>query len=251
VNTRQRLEQAWAEWRNRNTHLTMLTLRAMAETLREQVPQAARLRLDWSDQGSFLSPVALLRADGSVIDLTYLDGEDREDILTEELMPLAGALDTTAGPVWEQYLPEAPQSRRHNEIYLLDVADVLAATEGLDTDEVTFHDATVSWYPKDARPGADPGGMPSDMYVLDALGVSVLVRRRSASTYVHIDTIDTATGQPLSPVLVEVNNGGESEYPVDGLACPTCGSGEWDFYHHDLARCVNGHQLTAATREQP
>ena len=27
-----------------------------------------------------------------------------------------------------------------------------------------------------------------------------------------------------------------------GPVCPTCGTGEWDWYHNDRARCVNGHE---------
>lgn len=26
--------------------------------------------------------------------------------------------------------------------------------------------------------------------------------------------------------------------------CPTCGTGDWDWYHNDQARCVNGHTWT-------
>lgn len=48
----------------------------------------------------------------------------------------------------------------------------------------------------------------SRMYVLDVLGVSLLIYLRDDGTpYVHVDREDDP-----GPLLVEVNNGGEEEY---------------------------------------
>lgn len=49
------------------------------------------------------------------------------------------------------------------------------------------------------------------MYVMDALGVSVLVREREDGTYVHIED----EGVVRKPLLVEVDNGGEHSYGDD------------------------------------
>lgn len=49
------------------------------------------------------------------------------------------------------------------------------------------------------------------MYVLDALGVTLLVREREDGTYVHVDD-DGDTHPFTGPLLVEVNNGGEHAY---------------------------------------
>lgn len=63
--------------------------------------------------------------------------------------------------------------------------------------------AEITWIPA----GDD---MPySDIYSLDALGVSIIVRRRAASTYVHIDTA-LGNGTPWMPLEVEVDNAGET-----------------------------------------
>jgi hypothetical protein len=51
------------------------------------------------------------------------------------------------------------------------------------------------------------------MYVLDVLGVSLLIRQREDGVYVHID--GDADSQQVSPVLlVEVNNGGEAKHSL-------------------------------------
>jgi hypothetical protein len=70
--------------------------------------------------------------------------------------------------------------------------------------ETKIHDAEVRWYP--AGSGTDDR---SDMYVLEVLGVTLLVRkrgsgRRHTETYVHVES--------RAPVVLEVNNGGTIEY---------------------------------------
>lgn len=71
-------------------------------------------------------------------------------------------------------------------------------------------DASVQIFPPDAEAG-DLG----PMYVLDALGVSLLVRQRADGVYVHIDR-DAESAPPAGtddlPLIVEVNNGGENVY---------------------------------------
>lgn len=77
-----------------------------------------------------------------------------------------------------------------------------------------------------AQPGIDPEvelrAWPPDetagdlgiMYVLEALGVSIIVRDRADGLYVHLCTVDAETPrrQPHLPLVVEVNNGGENQY---------------------------------------
>lgn len=74
--------------------------------------------------------------------------------------------------------------------------------------EAYRHDVRV--FPPDPTAG-DLG----PMFVLDALGVSALVRQREDGMYVHIDR-DAATEAPAGtegqPLIVEVNNGGENTY---------------------------------------
>lgn len=63
--------------------------------------------------------------------------------------------------------------------------------------------AEVRIYPQ--QPGTDDA---SDMYVLDALGVTVLVRRRAdRTTYVHVDT--DGVGAFIGELVYEIRNGGE------------------------------------------
>jgi hypothetical protein len=51
------------------------------------------------------------------------------------------------------------------------------------------------------------------MYVLDVLGVSLLIRQRADGVYVHLDG-DATSHAVSSTLLVEVNNGGESEHSL-------------------------------------
>lgn len=55
------------------------------------------------------------------------------------------------------------------------------------------------------------------MYVLEALGVSLLVRERQDGTYVHVEN----EGVVREPLLVEVNNGGENAYGEDSAPHPS------------------------------
>jgi hypothetical protein len=68
-----------------------------------------------------------------------------------------------------------------------------------------FFGAEIQWFPPDE-------GMPhSPMFVMDALGLSILARQREDASYIHIDTMETAEA-PLLPLAVEVDNGGEATY---------------------------------------
>jgi hypothetical protein len=67
-----------------------------------------------------------------------------------------------------------------------------------------FFGAELRWFSADEEENDH-----SDMYVLDALGISTLVRRRADDTYIHIDTLELP-GPPRMPLAVEVNNGGEA-----------------------------------------
>jgi hypothetical protein len=59
------------------------------------------------------------------------------------------------------------------------------------------------------RYAADGEQPNSDMYVLEALGLRILVRRRAAGSYVHVDTKEAIDRASL-PLYVEVNHGGET-----------------------------------------
>ena len=66
------------------------------------------------------------------------------------------------------------------------------------------YDAEVRIYPQ--APGTDDA---SDMYVLDALGVTVLIRQRTdGSTYVHVD--DDGMDAFKGPLVYEIRNNGEN-----------------------------------------
>ena len=81
--------------------------------------------------------------------------------------------------------------------------------------EFTARDAMVRVFDRSTDVGSDDA---SDMYVLEVLGVSVLVRLRSTSAhpgsrpqlYVHIDN---ETGEPTS-LAVEVAGSGETQYHI-------------------------------------
>jgi hypothetical protein len=51
------------------------------------------------------------------------------------------------------------------------------------------------------------------MYVLDVLGISLLIRQRADGVYVHADS-DATSAAVSSTLLVEVNNSGESEHSL-------------------------------------
>jgi hypothetical protein len=51
------------------------------------------------------------------------------------------------------------------------------------------------------------------MYVLDVLGITVLLRQRADGVYVHLDG-DATSDAVSSTLLVEVNNGGEQEHSL-------------------------------------
>src|SRR5262249_6865621 len=67
------------------------------------------------------------------------------------------------------------------------------------------------------------GGDLSDSYVLDVLGLTVLVRVRKTDTFVHIDGDGMAERQRM-PVVVEVFNGGENDYGEPWTYCDECGA---------------------------
>ncbi|MGH3409303.1 MAG: hypothetical protein ACRDRJ_43445 [Streptosporangiaceae bacterium] len=83
---------------------------------------------------------------------------------------------------------------------------------GKPTAPVTFRffGAELRWFAADQAEGDH-----SDMYVLDVLGVSTLVRRRADDTYMHIDTLELPE-PPRMPLAVEVNNGGEAIHGAAG-----------------------------------
>jgi hypothetical protein len=74
---------------------------------------------------------------------------------------------------------------------------------------ITIPGGEVRIYP--AQPGTDDR---SDMYVLDVLGHTLLIRQRPDGTFVHVDTDGYAPNAalPVAPLIVEVNNGGENVY---------------------------------------
>jgi hypothetical protein len=85
-----------------------------------------------------------------------------------------------------------------------DVRTHTPGTPNPDPTRVELFGAAVQMYPPDRAEG-DLG----PMYVLDALGVSVLVRERHGDVYVHVDD-DSATERPGDkPLTYEVNNSGQ------------------------------------------
>jgi hypothetical protein len=68
-----------------------------------------------------------------------------------------------------------------------------------------FYGAQLIRYAADAEQPHD------DMYVLEALGLRILVRRRHDGSYVHIDTRE-AMDRPGLPLHVEVNHAGEATH---------------------------------------
>jgi hypothetical protein len=72
-------------------------------------------------------------------------------------------------------------------------------------------------------PRAAEVGDRSDVYVLDVLGLTVLVRVRDRDTFVHIDGDGMGEIQ-RRPVAVEVFNGGENDYGESWVYCDECGA---------------------------
>lgn len=59
------------------------------------------------------------------------------------------------------------------------------------------------------EPDVDEGDL-GRMYVLDVLGISVLVRERDGDVYVHVETTDALSDRPGDkPVAYEINNDGD------------------------------------------
>ena len=75
---------------------------------------------------------------------------------------------------------------------------------------VRFFGAEIRWYPANQEEDDH-----SDMYVVDVLGLSIVIRRRAGDTYIHVDTQETAE-QPRLPLAIEVDNGGEAAYGQPG-----------------------------------
>jgi hypothetical protein len=72
-------------------------------------------------------------------------------------------------------------------------------------------------------PRSQEAGDRSDLYVLDVLGLTVLVRVRDRDTFVHIDGDGMGEIQ-RRPLVVEVFNGGETDYGESWVYCDGCGA---------------------------
>jgi hypothetical protein len=132
--------------------------------------------------------LASAEADDDEVAAAFEELSDRVDPLLDWLAYLNG----------EDYLGEQ-------------VIDLVDPTGSPDREEVEFHDAKLAWRSKDEEPEPDPVGMPTDVYAVEVFGLTVLIRQRHESTYVHIDTSESGQ-DPLMPLVVEVNNGGEAVY---------------------------------------
>src|ERR1039457_960034 len=129
-------------------------------------------------------------ADGSKVSLQCYDGRHGE---CPDITP-PGAEDSHGGPFGGHYC-ECSGCPGHPT-----AASSLARRAALQ-----LHAAELTWQAADAD-------MPrSAMYCLEALGLSIIVRRRQGGSYIHIDTQELAE-EPLLPLEVEVNNGGEASY---------------------------------------
>ncbi|SRR6266540_1702081 len=165
----------------------------VAALVREAVPDASGVRLhgDYTKNGMRLSLVAVLR-DGETVPPMDPGRFDRlSDELFDSLLWIAEHQDDSALHGEHDYdLP------------------VSWPPESAMVTSITLPDGELRvWQPNAAQ--NDLGRM----YVLDVLGVSVLVRQRDDGLYVHID--GDADSRQVSPVLlVAVNNGDESEHSL-------------------------------------
>jgi hypothetical protein len=84
--------------------------------------------------------------------------------------------------------------------------------------------ATGAYSRRGSHRAPEPGrGDRSYIYVLDMLGLTVLVRVRDRDTFVHID--DDGMGEiQRRPVAVEVFNGSEADYGESWVYCDECGA---------------------------
>ncbi len=106
-------------------------------------------------------------------------------------------------------------------------------------------------------PRSEQVGDRSDIYVLDVLGLTVLVRVRDGDTFVHIDGDGMGEIQRM-PVVVEVFNGGESSHGEAWDYCDGCGAlvakgGEvldGDGYDGRCAACADKAEAEAMRAEQ-
>jgi hypothetical protein len=72
-------------------------------------------------------------------------------------------------------------------------------------------------------PRSEQDGDCSDIYVLDVLGLTVLVRGRDRDMFVHIDGDGMGEIQRM-PVAIEVFSGGESSHGEEWDYCDGCGT---------------------------
>jgi hypothetical protein len=162
----------------------------IAAEVRQVVPEATGLRLDGNDteDGLRLS-----------LDEVLIDGQPAS-VEKARFGQLQAALD---GPLLYLAEHEAEEVLRDQQdrdlpVLILPGNGLLFALPLLDDGELRVF-------------APDPAeGDLGRMWVLDVLGVLVLIRQRADGLYVHVDA--DATSQPVSTVLlVEVNNGGEQE----------------------------------------
>jgi len=195
-----RLDALGALRRQAGEQIALLSLLAIGQHLRADCTQAAAVAFGWSDQGTCLTAEALLDASGKP-----LPAARARDVL-DIIEPYCTNLGDDNEQTWGAYLaPGDPQGQQ----LLLRVANAAQIREpgacGGDPAEISYGVATIYWYL------ACEHAPHSDIYVIDVLGLRILIRRRAAGTCVHIDTQDSAQ-PPLLPLAVEVNNGGENTY---------------------------------------
>jgi hypothetical protein len=175
----------------------------VATEIRQVVPEATGVRLEGyeTEQGMRYSLVDVL-VDGEPASVSVTRLGPLENALEQPLLYIA-ELDEDSVVVGEQDedLPE--------------VADVpgsglLLTVPLLDAGELRVFEP-------------DPAeGDLGRMWVLDVLGVSLLVRQRPDGVYVHVDDGDATTPpEGADALLVEVRNAGESEHTLSAEASPS------------------------------
>ncbi len=174
-------------------NLTERHWQLLAALVRQVVPDATGVRLygDYTENGMRLSLVAVLGDGEPVRSMDPGPFDQLSDELSDSLLWIAEHEDDSA--LHGEHSYELPPPRP------LDSAMVAS---------ITLPDGQLRVWERDA--GQNDLGR---MYVLDVHGVNVQVWQRSHGLYVHVG--GDADSQPVSTVLlIEVNDGGESEHSL-------------------------------------
>lgn len=194
-----RLDDLGGQLKYAAEQIALLALAAIARRAREALPTVAEVELSWSDSGEWLSADGFYDAAGERIGTV-----EQEHDLFNDLSRYCSELDVINQGTWEAFMMDDSRRHHEDEQYRLRVDHALTISLPA-VETVNFHGAELVWCP------ADADAPHSDTFAVEALGLSILVRRRADDSYVHIDTVHVHEDAVL-PLVVEVDGGGERTY---------------------------------------